>query len=196
MSHPVENLQRFGLKVFLEPDATPEARALIPVFHRWIQTAAVDGLLIDVADYTHLVDGPSVLLVGYEGNYVLDYTDGRPGLAYYQKQPAGGSLADRLVVLSRTLFKASILLETDQTVGAQCRFRGDKLQFVANDRLFAPPNDETVAALLPVLTDFLHTVFQETKRDVTDTTQVGDRLRLTLRSTHNAPVKNLLDRIY
>ena len=41
------------------------------MFHRWIQTRAVDGLLIDVADYTHLKDGPQVLLAGHEGNYSM-----------------------------------------------------------------------------------------------------------------------------
>ena len=30
----------------------------IPVFHRWIQEQALPGLLIDVADYRHVPEGP------------------------------------------------------------------------------------------------------------------------------------------
>ena len=75
----VDTLQRFGLKLFLQSGQEVDPKSLIPVFHRWIQTGAVGGLLIDVADYTHLAEGPSVLLVGHEGNYAFDYRDDGPG---------------------------------------------------------------------------------------------------------------------
>ena len=60
------------------------------LLHRWIQIAGSGcgkwTIAIDVADYTHLPDGPSVLLVGHEGNYALDCRDGRQGLYYYRKR--------------------------------------------------------------------------------------------------------------
>ena len=77
---PVGDLQRVALKVFLTDDSVLDPRDAIPVFHRWIQTHAVDGLLIDVADYAHLPTGPTVLLVAHEGHYSLDRTHGRLGL--------------------------------------------------------------------------------------------------------------------
>ena len=58
----VDDLQRVALKVFLTNDSELDPRDAIPVFHRWIQTQAVNGLLIDVADYAHLPSGPAVLL--------------------------------------------------------------------------------------------------------------------------------------
>ena len=67
MAAPIEQLQRFGLKLFVDSAAVVSPHACVPIFHRWIQTGAVDGLLIDVADYTHLTDGPRVLLVAHEG---------------------------------------------------------------------------------------------------------------------------------
>ena len=50
----VANLQRIVLKIFLDEESVLEPSDVIPVFHPWIQTQAVDGLLIDVADYTHM----------------------------------------------------------------------------------------------------------------------------------------------
>ena len=54
----VANLQRIALKIFLDDESVLEPADVIQVFHRWIQTRAVDGLLIDVADYSHMATGP------------------------------------------------------------------------------------------------------------------------------------------
>lgn len=195
MSHPAGDLQRFALKVFLEPDPDLDVRAFIPIFHQWIRTDAVDGLLIDVADYTHLADGPAVLLAGHEANYAIDRADGRTGLCYHRKQPAGGALADRLAAACRALLKAGVLLESDPPVGARCRFRGDALQFTANDRLLAPPAPDTVDALRPALDALLRMLFADDARDVHGQADPPRRVTLTLRSNRNAPIGTLGDRL-
>ena len=41
----------------------------ISAFHRLIQRGLVEGLVIDVADYRHVPDGPGVLLVGHDVDY-------------------------------------------------------------------------------------------------------------------------------
>ena len=93
MTHSVDGLHRFGLKLLVHPDTVFDCRSAIPVFHRWIQTAALDRqLLIDVADYTHLVDGPTVLLVGHEVNVSLDTAEDQLGLLCTRKRPQSGSL--------------------------------------------------------------------------------------------------------
>jgi hypothetical protein len=35
-----------------------DLEAVIPVFHRWIQEQIFDELLLDVANYSHVPDGP------------------------------------------------------------------------------------------------------------------------------------------
>ena len=195
MSPSVEALQRFGLKLFFKSRVGVEPRSFIPVFHRWIQTGAVGGLLIDVADYTHLVDGPSVLLVGHEGNYALDFRNGRPSLYYYRKQPADGPLAERLLALGRTVLEAGRLLETDDVLGPNLRFRGDELEFVANDRLLAPPDHDTAEALRPVLAGFLDRLYQDQDYEVSRSASSRDRLTFTLRAAHDISVSTLLERI-
>ncbi len=157
----VNDLQRIALKVFLTHDSTLDPRDVIPVFHRWIQTQAVDGLLIDVADYTHLPTGPSVLLVAHEGQYALDRTDGRLGFQYTRTRPLEGPLAERLGGLGRTLVQAARLLETDATLPGPVRFAGNDIACVANDRLLAPNTTETLTAFRPALEAFLHTVSGE-----------------------------------
>ncbi len=54
---------KFGIKLFCEPGTSPEAVALIPIFHRWIQERWLPLSLIDVADYSHVPNGPGVMLV-------------------------------------------------------------------------------------------------------------------------------------
>ncbi len=82
----VANLQRIVLKIFLDEESVLEPSDVIPVFHPWIQTQAVDGLLIDVADYSHMATGPCVLLVAHEGHYVLH----RAGKRHCQVEAASG----------------------------------------------------------------------------------------------------------
>ena len=154
----VANLQRIALKIFLDDEAAVEPADVIPVFHRWIQTQAVDGLLIDVADYSHMATGPCVLLVAHEGHYVLDRAGGRLGLQYARRRPLDGPLQDRLAVLGRILLRAGRLLETDRSLPGPVRFRGNEIECIANDRLLAPNIAETLTALGPALGTFLTTL--------------------------------------
>ena len=59
----LNSLERYKLAIFAEPVAAVSAKAIIPVFHKWIREQSIDELLIDVADYTHLPSGPNALLV-------------------------------------------------------------------------------------------------------------------------------------
>ncbi len=149
------NLQRIAIKVFVSADSTITARDVIPVFHRWIQTGAVNGLPIDVANYSHLPTGPCVLLVGHEGHYVLDRTEGRLGVQYNRKQPLEGSLADRLLSVTRHVVRAARLLEADASFSTPVRFLGNEVEIVAQDRLLAPNSDETLVELRPALDPLL-----------------------------------------
>ena len=135
-------LQRYTFKIFAEPaTAVSTARDHFRCFHRWIQEKAVDGLLIDVADYTHLPDGPQRALGRpTKANYAIDGGRGRPGLSYSRKRQADGTLAERLAGGGRTLLTAARLLEADASAMPDGRFtfRGDEIAFLANDRLVAP----------------------------------------------------------
>ena len=185
MEHPINKLQRIGLKLFLKPNHNLNPTSLITVFHHWIQIKAVPELLIDVADYTHLSNGPKVLLIGHEGNYALDDRNGKLGLSYYKKQPSDETLANRILSIGQTLFKASYLIETDETLGGNFKFNWDELEFFSNDRLLAPSNQSTIDTLRPVLKQFLADLHEGQSYEIKCHPNLKDRLTIQILAANN-----------
>jgi hypothetical protein len=192
MSAPVEELQRIGLKLFAADGTSIRAQTLVPVFHRWIQSRAVAGhLLIDVADYEHVPDGPGVVLVAHEGNFSLDCGGGRLGLAYTRKTALPGRLAERLHAIARSALLACCRLEDETAI----RFRGDRLQVFANDRLRAPNTPETLAALRPSLLDLLHTLYGDVDLTLTRESDPQERLGVQVEAPAAVDIRTLLQRV-
>ena len=196
MGYDTAALQRFSLKILADPASAGAPNTLVPVFHKWIQEHAVPGLLIDVADYTHLVDGPSVLLVAHEANYALDGTGGRPGLSYTRKQPLEGTLAERLVVAAAALIAAARRLEDDTSrmTGGGIRFPGNEIEFVSNDRLAAPRNADTEGALRRELVQFGGRLFDGADVEIRALDDPS-RLGFSLTTAGTVPLDRLLSRV-
>lgn len=149
------DLQKIGIKIFAADSAIGSAavpvRDFIPVFHSWIQKQAMENhLLVDVHNYSHIHNGPGILLVAQEGNFSIDLADGRMGLLYYRKKPGDGFAS-----VIKTALAGCALLESDPALAGKIKFRTDEYLIVANDRLLAPNTDETLAALKPALSDAL-----------------------------------------
>lgn len=156
---------KLDLKLFAAADGAVDPAELIPVFHRWIQTSALDELLIDVADYRHVPEGPAVLLLAHDAQYVWDLGENRPGLLYSRRRETHPSLGaiDGLEqrvrsVLHRT-FVAARKLEEEPRLRGRLRFRTDELVLAANDRLRAPNDEATDALLRPALAEVLEELF-------------------------------------
>ena len=77
------DLHKFGIKFFAADGEGIDILKLSPVYHRWIQQNALEDLLIDVADYSHVPAGPGVMLIAHEGNYALDETGHERGVALF-----------------------------------------------------------------------------------------------------------------
>jgi hypothetical protein len=149
------------------------------VFHGWIQRQSVTGhLLIDVHDYSHLHQGPGILLVAHEGNFSLDLSDGRPGLVYYRKIPTSLSQTDHIVTVLRSALQASLLVEND----AKLNLATDQFVVFANDRLNTSNDDASFAELKPVLSAALRQVFEGADFKLTRTSQ-DPKERLTITCT-------------
>lgn len=138
------SLQRVSISFDLaDPSVDPEA--FVPVFHGWIQRAAVDGLLIDVARYAHVHNGPGIMLVGHEGDYSIDLSEGRPALRYTAKRDLPESTSDAVAfVLARLLGAAT---QAASVPGGQVD--ATALTVEIRDRLTAPNRSESLAALSP-----------------------------------------------
>src|SRR3569623_1750694 len=107
------DLHKFGIK-FLATDAQRiDILDLIPIYHRWIQDKALDDLLIDVADYSHVPAGPGVMLIAHEGNYALDETGHERGVVYYSKHKLSGDLSERFAQVAQRALKAAELMSAD-----------------------------------------------------------------------------------
>ena len=130
-------LQKFGVKLFLETNGSHSSKEFIPVFHTWIQEKVVeDHLLIDVADYSHIPDGPGVMLIAHEGHFSLDQEKCQPGIMYMRRAKMGGDFKERFnQVLSTTIKAANQLRNNDITNNVD--FISNLFRFIANDRLYA-----------------------------------------------------------
>jgi hypothetical protein len=144
------SLQRVSISLNLaDPGTDPEV--FVPVFHDWIQRSAVEGLLIDVARYAHVHHGPGIMLVGHEGDYSIDLSEGRPALRYTAKRdvPEGTSEAITFV-LGRLVGAAG---QAADVPGGQVD--ATELTVEIRDRLQAPNSPETLAALGPHIAEGL-----------------------------------------
>jgi hypothetical protein len=139
----VVELQHINVKLLLKDPAGVDLHAIVPVFHNWIQQQSTDELLLDVASYAHVKDGPGILLIGHEADYSLDLTDGRLGLRYNRKAPVEGSNQVRLEQAVRAALNALARLGNDERLLGKIRFDGRSIELVVNDRLLAPNNDAT-----------------------------------------------------
>ena len=145
------DLQRMAVKVFAADPPTVALEAFVPVFHRWIQSHRVPGILIDVADYGHLPHSPGVVLVSHETNLAMDATEGPLGVLLTQKTPLEGGFADRVQALLAAALDACAKLEAEPEFAGKLSFRREGMLFLSNDRLVAPNTEEAFAALKPGL---------------------------------------------
>ena len=129
---------RLSVKFFFE-ELSIDVESFIPVFHRWIRENVVPNeLLLDVADYKHIVDGPAILLVGHEADYVVDLTDAKPGLMYVRKRDAGSDLSEALGTTLSQALNGVKLTESDVELRGKLKLRTDAATIVLLDRLNYP----------------------------------------------------------
>lgn len=137
---------RISAKFFLR-SADVDAAGLIPVFHRWIrQGSSLDGLVIDVADYHHVPDGPGVMLIGHEWDRSVDFSGGRPGVLSVTKRGLEGDLVSRVRAVVADALHVATLLQDEESVGNPA-VGVDEVEITVLDRLFAPNTPETLTAI-------------------------------------------------
>ena len=154
------DLQHIAVKLFVKDAAPFDMAAMIPIFHGWIQQRRLEELMmIDVADYSHVRNGPGVMLICHEGQLAMDEGDGRLGLAYANKRLAAGSVSDRLLTALRRALSAAQLLEAEVQMAGKVEFIGNELLIRIDDRLHAPNTAETFQLLEADLSQALAGVY-------------------------------------
>jgi hypothetical protein len=125
--------------------------ALAPVYHRWIQERALPEMLIDVANYAHVPNGPGVMLLAHEGFYSVDNRAGELGVLYNRRAPLEGSTGDKIAQAYDSALYAARMLEAEFP---GLRFDDHNCEVFVNDRLLAPNVPETFETLRPELEAF------------------------------------------
>lgn len=139
--------KRIYVKYFVDQPAAVDLPAFVPIFHRWIQTKKVAGLLIDVADYKHVFHGPGIILIGHEGDYSLDTSHGRPGFQYAYKRVPDGSLRNNIRTAFRLVLQGAKQVEAEASLNGRVTFAASEAELILADALATPNTAEGYAAV-------------------------------------------------
>jgi hypothetical protein len=107
------NIQHINIKFYLENPEAVKLADYAAVFNTWIQKQRLEELLIDVADYLHVHNGPGIMLIGHEADYSLDNRAGRLGLLYNRKEQLDGTTQEKLAQAIRALLAVAQILEKE-----------------------------------------------------------------------------------
>ncbi len=149
------NVQHINVKIFVDHSTDVKLEEYSGIFNNWIQRGVMPELLIDVADYIHVHNGPGVILIGHEADYSLDNRAGRFGLLYNRKAPLEGTTQEKLAQAAHAALTAACLLEKENGI----KFSGQEAQIIINDRLLVPNTRETFAELDPDLRTFFSVLY-------------------------------------
>ena len=174
-------LQKFGIKLFFKPNGSYPSKDFIPVFHNWIKTNSVpEHMLIDVIDYSHIPDGPGIMLIAHEGHFSLDKENNMPGLLYLRKAKIDGDFQKRFEsVFAKSLQAAKLLIKNE--IGSEVDFQSDSFRFIANDRLLAENNEENQELFSITFNEILTNMYPSGKWVIEDYSQSGERLAFTIK---------------
>lgn len=193
------DLQHVNVKLMVNRLEERDLEPLIPVFHSWIQgqgLGEISGeLLLDVADYRHVPEGPGVVLIGHEANYSVDNTGNRPGVRYNRKAPLEGSNLDRLRQAARAALLACQRLEAEPRLQGKLGFNGQEIELFFNDRLLVPNREGTQEEVRADLEPFLQQLFRGGEYTVSYGRDSRELFGVTVKTARAFPVANLLDNL-
>ena len=150
-------LQKIEIKFFAVERQPVPLTAFIDLFHGWIQ--ASDGVYHDVADYSHMHQGPGIVLVAQDANVSVDETGGRRGFLFSQKAWLEGTNQERLARVFQSALENCRRLQAEPALQRRLEFRFDEFEITLNDRLLAPNSDESFQAFKSEVEPFVGRLF-------------------------------------
>ena len=182
------NVQHINVKFYVEQPETVNLADFSAVFNSWIQQQRLDELLIDVADYLHVNNGPGIMLIGHEADYSLDNRVGRLGLLYNRKAQLEGTTPEKFAQAVRAALTAAQILEKENGL----KFNGSELQMIVNDRLLVPNTAESFNALESHLKAFFGTLYAEANYLLTHNADPRERFTVDAKTASSFEVDTLL----
>ena len=173
-------LQKIEIKFFaVEPEPVP-LTAFIDVFHGWIQ--ASDGVYHDVADYSHMHQGPGIVLVAPDFYVSVDETGGRRGFLFSQKARLEGSNQERLARVFQSALEYCRRLQAESALQGKIDFRFDEFEITLNERLLAPNGDESYGAFKAEVETFVGQIFGGAPVSLQQESDARRRVRLRIQA--------------
>jgi hypothetical protein len=182
------NLQHVNVKFYIENLETVNLADYAAIFNTWIQQQRLEELLIDVADYLHVHNGPGIMLIGHEADYSLDNRAGRLGLLYNRKEQIEGTTLEKFAQAVRSALIAAQILERENGL----KFNGSEVQIIINDRLLVPNTTETFATLEPDIKSFFHQLYQGAEYSLSQNTDPRERFTVNVKTEARFDVDTLL----
>lgn len=187
---------RSAIKIFFADGIVVDPPRLVPLFHEWIRHKTVEGLLIDVADYKHVHEGPATVLVGHDVDYSIDLSEARPGLMVTRKRPTMGDLAEDIHQGVRRVLAAARALERKADPHPPVRFRTDELRVQVIDRLRFPQSADAVEAVRGAIEPLFAKLFDPSGFTIENAaTDARMPVTLRVRAAGSPPLDTLIDRL-
>lgn len=142
------DIQNICIKFYANGGEDFDQDVLIPVFQDWIKHRSLDEVLIDIADYNLVPNGPGIMLICHHANYHMDAAeDGRLGLLVQRKQPQEGDHQTRILGVLRSGLAFLKQLKADPRTPADLSFDLGGFEYIANDRLRLENSDAAAASI-------------------------------------------------
>ena len=182
------NVQHINIKFYLENPEAVNLADYAAVFNTWIQKQRLEELLIDVADYLHVHNGPGIMLIGHEADYSLDHRAGRLGLLYNRKEQLKGTTQEKLAQAVQAVLTAAQILEKENGL----KFNTQEVQVIINDRLLVPNTAETFELLEPDLKAFFEMLYNGAGYTLAHQADPRERFTFNVKAESNFNVESLL----
>ena len=183
--------KRLSVKIFAADDSAVKPAAIMPIFQRWIQENALEGLLIDVVDYKHVHHGPGIILIGHEGDYGLDFSEGRAGLLFTLKQNPYESLSEAV----RESLRLAVVATEKLSAETGIKFDYSEAQITLLDRLQTPNTDETYSTVELPLSAFASRIFDGDVAITRVNVEPRDPFAVTLQVDQTPSADTLLEKL-
>lgn len=177
-------LQRINLKLGVDLPAGSNADSIsdqvLSVFGRWRLEEGQE--ILDLADYSHVPDGPGVVLIGHLWHFGIDWGYGRPGLYYASRRNLTGPLDQRLGQALTGLLEKSIRLLAEDDMQPALPPRCGDLQIQINDRLRHPNDAASEAEFRPAVEALVARIYGGQAK-IEPETDPGERLGWRVQAT-------------
>ena len=160
-------LQHINVKLIFNESLEINLEPLISIFHDWISEQNSDDLLIDVADYRHVPDGPGIILIGHEANISLTENQRSIILCYNRKLATEGTDEERFRQAVRGALLACEKIEIDGRLTDKINFECQEIEILVNDRIFVSNQEKFYQMVDPKFKGLCKVIFGKNDYSVT-----------------------------